>query len=110
MKCGRILCALVFCIGTMLGACVTTQDQPPRHDGIIGADYHFCPHCQSLYGGMYGKGPDSAKFRINGANKQSCRHEWQEVTKERFKELAEEVSQPRPGIREWLLVEQARLK
>jgi hypothetical protein len=90
MKAARILCASLIGLGAMFAACMTTRDQPPRHTGIIGSDYHYCPHCHSLYGGMFGKGPDYAKARINGANRQSCRHEWQEVTKDRFKELAAE--------------------
>lgn len=47
--------------------------------------YHFCDKCDSLQGGIYEKGPFE---RFAGPNKDNCEHEWQEITRECFKQLA----------------------
>jgi len=49
--------------------------------------YHHCPHCGSLQGGIYEEEPFKT---FSGEGRESCDHQWKEITRERFKELATE--------------------
>lgn len=77
----QFLILIAACIP--LASCI--RDRPPERDGYIVHAYHYCPKCGSLQGGIYEKGP----FRkFPGPNKEQCVHEWQEITREHFMEMA----------------------
>ena len=78
---------LLCCAVALSASCMTMRDRLPKREYLVGVAYHHCPKCHSLNGGIYGKGPNK---QFDGVEKRKCRHEWEEVTKERFMELATE--------------------
>lgn len=81
--------ATALAAGLMLvTSCVSHRDQPPERDGFVVHAYHYCPRCDSLQGGVYEKGPLKS---FPGPNKSQCEHQWQEVPREQFKELATDL-------------------
>jgi hypothetical protein len=50
----------------------------------IQESYSVCPHCGSLDGGIYGKGPTKQLRTENGKD---CVHHWQPITKKEFLDL-----------------------
>jgi hypothetical protein len=80
---------IAFAAGlTLITSCVSHRDQPPERDGFVVHAYHYCPRCDSLQGGVYEKGPFKS---FPGPNKSQCEHQWQDVPRERFTELATEL-------------------
>jgi hypothetical protein len=73
---------------TLMTSCASHLDRPPDRDSFVVHAYHYCPRCDSLQGGVYEKGPFKS---FPGSNKSQCEHQWQEVPRERFKELATEL-------------------
>ena len=88
MRRDRLFILTTVAIAPFLCSCASKLDRPPELDYIIGQGYHYCEKCGSLQGGIYGKGPTR---RFAGAGKESCIHEWQEITRERFKQLGTEL-------------------
>jgi len=63
--------------------------RPPHSVGLppIAEEYYACAKCDSLHGGIYGKGP-LANFAT--ANAATCWHEWQQIPKAEFQKRAAE--------------------
>ncbi len=59
-------------------------NQPPSH-GKVERAFFCCAKCDSLDGGIYGKGPTQSLRTPEAAR---CRHEWKPVSRDQFKELA----------------------
>src|SRR5688572_11382051 len=58
----------------------STKLPPP-----IAEEYYACAKCGSLHGGIYGKGPLT---NFAGANAAKCWHDWHQIAKAEFQELA----------------------
>jgi hypothetical protein len=56
---------------------------PPT--GVIDHAYFYCEKCDSLIGGVFGKGPVK---HFDGPNKRKCVHTWKKITKTEFKALS----------------------
>lgn len=56
------------------------KNQTPYYGGIYVA-YYKCTKCESLFGGIFGKGP-TQKSIID----MTCRHDWHALTKDSFDE------------------------
>ena len=78
----RVLSVLTL---LLISSCISPRDLPPeRGADIVQAD-HYCKKCQSLQGGICDKGPLKV---FPGKDKKNCTHEWEEVSRGRFKQLA----------------------
>jgi hypothetical protein len=83
-----IIAASVITVAAIFSAsCASPRDQPPRREGYIVHAYHHCEKCGTVQGGIYEKGPFK---QFPGPDKESCRHEWREISREEFKRLAAE--------------------
>jgi hypothetical protein len=51
----------------------------------IAEEYYACAKCDSLHGGIYGKGP-LASFATSNAS--TCWHRWRRITRAEFQKLA----------------------
>ena len=61
-------------------------NRPPPHMAIEQAYFH-CDKCDSLQGGVFGKGPT---MRLHTMNRLWCIHNWRRIDRARFKTLATE--------------------
>lgn len=62
-----------------------TQQPELYEHGQIEA-YHHCPHCGSRQGGLYTSGEPAQSY--SSPERTTCDHQWQEITREQFDELA----------------------
>ena len=59
-------------------------NRKPKSEYIIYVGYYKCEKCQSLEGGIYGKGP----MKILHSKKSNwCIHKWKEINIKEFNEL-----------------------
>lgn len=65
-----------------------SRKQPPAH-GLIIEKYYVCNKNRILHGGIFGKGP-TRKFSEDNEKSWCWRSEWEEISREKFKELATE--------------------
>ena len=57
-------------------------DQPPDLDGMVVIEaFHRCTKCDSMIGGIHGKGPTKS---FDGENRGQCVHDWNEINRETF--------------------------
>ena len=86
----RLLLVLISSLTFCLGGCQTSKpNRPPDLDGMmIGEAFHHCEKCNSMIGGIHGKGPTKS-FEGEGCEK--CVHEWIEVDSETFRSTAAEL-------------------
>jgi hypothetical protein len=82
----RALIAVAALVGCAGMGCAGRYDRSPSK-GAIYEGYHTCPKCDSLEGGIFGKGP-IREFRSEAAER--CIHDWQMVSRLRFQSLATE--------------------
>lgn len=84
---GRVTVAIVTAAIMLTSSCAQFRriDRPPSLDAYCVHAYHACDKCGSLQGGIYNKGPFK---RFPGPEKASCQHEWREIVRDEFKELA----------------------
>ena len=80
--------AVVVVAVSLLPSCTSLPDRPPQREAYVVEAYHYCPECGTLQGGIYEKGPFKA---FPGPNKETCSHQWEEITRERFKQLATDM-------------------
>lgn len=69
---------------------VKKYDQSPMSSFLfppIKMAWHRCPQCNSLHGGMYGKGPLEI---LRSPEAASCIHSWKEISEKDFKQAAKE--------------------
>ncbi|QDU41566.1 hypothetical protein Mal52_00190 [Symmachiella dynata] len=78
----------MLAIVALLCSCASQFDRSPDWEKASGDCYFYCEKCGSLQGGIFTKGPIK---EFAGAGKESCIHEWQEITRERFKQLGTEL-------------------
>lgn len=52
---------------------------------MIGEAFHYCEKCDSLIGGIHGKGPTKS---FEGNRNAECVHEWKEIDGETFRSTA----------------------
>lgn len=64
------------------------RKQPPAY-GLIVEKYYVCPVQQNLYGGIFGKGP-TQEFHGKNTRAWCWKHEWKEIDRKTFKQLATE--------------------
>jgi len=60
-------------------------NRKPKSKYIIYVGYYICEKCQSIEGGIYGKGPIKV---LHNKKSNWCIHKWEEINKKEFKELA----------------------
>jgi hypothetical protein len=75
---------LVIVLVMLPGWLFSRRDRHPP-TGIIDHAYFYCEQCDSLVGGIFGKGPVK---HFDGPNKRRCVHAWRKITKAEFKALA----------------------
>lgn len=101
MRTSRLsILVVVMCLA--LTSCASRRDQSPHRDGYVVHAYHFCDKSGSLQGGVYEKGPFK---QFPGPYKEECEHEWKEITRGQFKQLAAEkynVNWNRESARFWI--------
>ncbi|QDT46002.1 hypothetical protein Pan258_00190 [Symmachiella dynata] len=88
MRRDRLFILTIVAITPFLCSCASKLDRPPEFQRPFGEEFQYCEKCGSLKGGSVAKGPIK---EFAGAGKESCIHEWQEITPERFKQLATEL-------------------
>jgi hypothetical protein len=71
-----------------LASCASQRDRQPQRDGYVVQAYHYCDKCGTLQGGIYEKGPFKT---LPGKNKAECVHQWHEIPRDRFTQLATEL-------------------
>lgn len=69
-------------VALALTGCKNTN-QPPEH-GMIEMAFFKCEQCQSVEGGIYGKGPTK---KLHGPKAPECVHNWERITKDDFRGL-----------------------
>jgi hypothetical protein len=78
---------LLAAITAVVALCVGCRpDRPPSHRSVECA-FFYCAKCDSLDGGIYGKGPVKS---LRSATAERCRHEWGRLSREQFKELSKD--------------------
>jgi hypothetical protein len=70
-----------------LAGCVGPGRPPHAVLPPIAEEYYVCKKCDSLHGGIYGKGP-LASFSTPSATK--CWHHWHQIPRVEFQKLASE--------------------
>ena len=81
-----LIALLLFCFS---GGLATKTNQPPDLDGMmIGEAFHQCKRCNSLTGGIHGKGPTKT---FEGDGSDECIHEWIEIDSDTFRSTATEL-------------------
>lgn len=79
--------ALLPTVAVVLAGCSLLPDRPPKRDGFCVYAFYACEKCGSVEGGISQKGPYK---RFSGPGRGWCRHEWTEIPRSRFEELATE--------------------
>ena len=83
----RLLLVLVACpIICLMGCQSSKPNRPPDLNGmIIGEAFHHWEKCDSMIGGIHGKGPTKT---FEGEGRAECVHEWSEIDSETFRSTA----------------------
>ena len=81
---------LMALLSLCLGGCEPNKiDQPPDLNGMIIVEaFHHCKKCDSLIGGIHGKGPTKS---FDGEGRENCVHEWVEIDSDTFRSTATEL-------------------
>ena len=69
-----------------LSGCFSKYNRPPEHK-MIEMAFFKCEKCQSIEGGIYGKGPFKS---LHSEKAEHCIHNWIRIEKEEFKKLGTE--------------------
>ena len=69
----------------LLTGCSTPGLPPYTSLPPIVEEYYECSKCESLHGGIYGKGPTES-FKARGA--EDCYHSWSKIERSEFQQLA----------------------
>lgn len=78
---------ITFLLFISTGVWLYLINKPPKSRYAIWEGFHWCPMCNSLDGGIYGKGPHKT-FRSSKAT--YCIHKWQLIDKTTFMQKAKE--------------------
>lgn len=89
MPSNAIYAAPLIVIATSIAGCYLFDTNVPPFGKVppIQESYYVCPHCGSLDGGIYGKGPTKQLRTEHG---KECIHQWQPILKQEFLNLGVE--------------------